>query len=130
MAQIANAASPASIPEMMRSNLSFKDIKDYGTTDAGSSAVTGITSFTLFAAIQRPSSLRDWLIFIVGRWVIVHTTPNAATVACTKGTAFQSTGEGRRDTTPPVSKVFHSFPQLRDQHEGILAIRLHDGRLR
>src|SRR5271166_5308703 len=80
-AQIANAASPASIPEVMSSNLFFRDIKDYSRRCADSSAVTGITSFTLFAAVHR-GFLKDLAdIHRRARWVTLRTRASAATTA-------------------------------------------------
>jgi hypothetical protein len=47
-----------------------------------------------------------------------HTNLSVATIGCTKGIESQSSDEVRRGTlhghTPPVSNVFHSFPQLQD----------------
>ena len=42
-----------------------------------------------------------------------RTKPNAPTILRTRGIGFQSIGEGKLGT-PPVSKVFHSCPQVQN----------------
>ena len=107
---------------MMSSSVFFKDIKDYGRRCVGSGAVTGITSFTLFAAIQHGRSRGDSYVHHRARWVTPRTSPNAATIGCTRGTVFQSTGQ-----TPPVSNVFHSLPQVQNHLSSLWGDQPHSG---